>query len=141
MGMHVPMQLCAQCVQLKYDAPTLPMHAEIFDAARAIDCTGIRLETFANHCSSRGQNPGCADPNDVCFVKSGTHSQCRPRDRTLPTCWDSVEAVYCSALLSLSACVFSGVDPLTNRPCNWTPFTITPSAVVRLPTFVRAQWI
>ena len=72
-------------------------NAELFDGARTITCTGKRIESFGNHCSSLGRNPGCANPSDVCYVKSGTHSQCRPVDRMLPTCWDAIEVVKCSA--------------------------------------------
>ena len=74
---------------------------ELFKNVRTIDCKGKRVESFGNHCSSRGSNPGCASSYDVCYVKSGTHSQCRPVDRMLPTCWDAIEVVKCRALLHL----------------------------------------
>eukprot|EP00892_Ulva_mutabilis_P009129 jgi/Ulvmu1/6589/UM003_0226.1 len=96
---------------------TFPSRQQLFSKARTIDCKGSRVESFGNHCSSRGKNPGCKDPNDVCYVKSGTHSQCRPVDRTLPMCWTTIEVVKCKG----DSLPKIPPGPMKGRGCETSP--------------------
>lgn len=74
--------------------------SEVMKNAAEMPCLprSARLPTWGVKCSSlTGDSPGCASPTDVCYVKDGGHSQCRPIDRHLPSLWPTVKAIFCSA--------------------------------------------
>lgn len=71
---------------------------EVLANAAAMPCLpkSQRLGTFMNGCSSlTGLSAGCGVPDDVCYVKDGGHSQCRPINRHLPSLWPTVKAIFC----------------------------------------------
>lgn len=59
-----------------------------------------RVGTYKKGCSSlTGLSLGCAAEGDVCYVKDGKFSQCRPINRHLPSLWPTVKAIFCGAPL------------------------------------------